>query len=205
MNHRSATGPALAALAVLAAGCGGAARTAPEGDRCPIELTRASADGALPDDLDELERQWAVRLYDQGGRCFRVTFTAPVRSAVGACGGRAHLRRCEDERAAPLANYALSAVGCATRRGCDDMVPSVLEGTYAQEPAACQGLDLAHVERDDSRVTVGTAGASIVLRAPDRPAGSLPFDTLVLRVGGAQPGTVEVGRACKSETSVLAL
>lgn len=188
-------------LALL--GCRGAESAGPPRDTCPITITRAIAEGALPDELDQVEREYAVRLEGAGG-CLRVTFTAPVRSEIGACGARATLSRC-DEPSRPIARYALVMASCATRRGCDDLLPAMIEGTYGQEPEACQGRDRSTIEADGSRITVGTDGALLLLRAPERGEGTLPFDTLALRVGGRQAASAELGRACRSETTVLPL
>jgi|LNFM01.1.fsa_nt_gb hypothetical protein len=191
------------ALALVLAGCRAAEQSGPARDTCPISVTRAVAEAAMPEELDEVERRYAVR-FEDGGRCLRVTFTAPVRSEIGACGARATLARC-DEPARPIARYALVMASCATRRGCDDLVPAMLEGTYGQEPAACAGRDPSTLQPDGSRLTVGTEGAVLLLRAPEPGEGTLPFDTLVLRVGGALPASAELGRSCRSETTVLPL
>lgn len=191
----------LAALGLV--GCRGAESSGPPRDTCPIAVTRAIAEGTLPDELDHVERDYAVRLEGPGG-CFRVTFTAPIRSEIGACGARATLARC-DGAGRPIARYALVMASCATRRGCDDLLPAMLEGTYGQEPEACQGRDRSTLEPDGSRLTVGTDGAVLLLRAPERGEGTLPFDTLALRVGGRQSPSAELGRVCRSETAVIPL
>lgn len=185
-------------------GCAASAQTGPAVDRCPVVIERAEAEGALPDDLDHIEREWAVRLFDRETHCYRVSFTAPVRSEIGPCGARATLSQC-DTASAPIARYALAINTCPTRRGCEEMVPATLDGTYGQEPAACAGRERNEITADGSRLTMGTEGAVFVLRAPERGGGRLPFDTLVLRVGGTQPASAELSRACRSESVTLPL
>ncbi len=195
----SSSNALLWALCAASAGCAASTQAGPVVDRCPIAITRAEEEGALPDDLDQVGRAWAVRLFDAQGRCHRVTFAAPVRSEIGPCGARATLARCDDPTRA-IAQYKLVINTCPTRRSCDEMVPATLEGTYGQEPAACAGRDLSQLAPDGSRLTVGTEGAVFVAHAPDRAQGSLPFDSLVLRVGGRLPASAELNRACRSES-----
>lgn len=185
-------------------GCASSAQNTTVSDRCPVEINRAQAEGTLPDDLDQVERTWAIKLFDARGSCHRVTFTPPVRSELGNCGARATLTRCEDPTR-PIARYALVMNTCPTRRSCDEMVPATLEGTYGQEPAACQGRDLSTLTPDGSRLSVGTEGAVFVLRAPAPASDALPFDTLVARVGGRLPPSVEINRACRVESVQLEL
>lgn len=190
--------------AIALFGCGASARNTTVADRCPIAVNRAQAEGTLPDDLDQVERVWAIKLFDERGSCHRVTFTPPVRSELGNCGARATLTRCEDPTR-PIARYALVMNTCPTRRSCDEMVPATLEGTYGQEPAACQGRDLSTLTPDGSRLSVGTEGAVFVLRAPSPASDTLPFDTLVARVGGRLPPSVEINRSCRVESAQLEL
>jgi hypothetical protein len=200
MNRRTLT----LALSLAVAHCGASARTGPTEDRCPVTIDRVVAEGALPDDLDQIERAWAVKLFDASGGCHRVTFTPPVRGELGNCGARATLTSCGDPTR-PIARYALVMNTCPTRRSCDEMVPATLEGTYGQEPAACREREPSQLTPDGSRLTVGTEGAVIVVRAPDRAQGSLPFDTMVLRVGGRLAASAELGHACRAETTQLAI
>lgn len=193
-----------ATIVWVLSGCASSAQTGPAVDRCPVVIHRVEAEGTVPDDLDHVEREWAVRLFDRETRCYRVSFTAPVRSEIGPCGARATLSPC-DGAGPPIARYALAINTCPTRRGCEEMVPATLDGTYGQEPAACAGRDRSELTADGSRLTMGTEGAVFVLRAPEQGQGRLPFDTMVLRVGGAQPASAELSRACRSESVTLPL
>lgn len=195
---------AVGMLSFALTGCASSAQNTAVTDRCPIAIDRAQQEGTLPDELDQVERVWAIKLLDARGSCFRVTFTPPVRSEIGNCGARATLARCEDPTRS-IARYALVMNTCPTRRSCDEMVPATLEGTYGQEPAACAGRDPSTLTPDGSRLTVGTEGAVLVLRAPTPASNDLPFDTLVARVGGRLPSSVELSRACRAESVQLEL